>query len=199
MSKSSFYLDESELPENPKKKQKKETEKEDKKIKPDKKVKYSGPDQIYRRKLILLIKEYETLFKEKLKIKPREKIDQLTIEELELHLKEIKFELGCESSSSYVSFLFYQVTAFLELLYPGEPFYMKGLTLSLSQDKQFQELLEEVRLEYQDFSYVTPHIRFIKHLGLKLISVFSNNKTQMQKIESTENISPYLVNKYSEL
>lgn len=113
-----------------------------------------------------------------------QELESKSIAELENILKDIKFSVANVTSTSFVTSVFGHTVKTVEKLSAFTSLDLTGLHDSLSKNDETFYLLEELRLEYQSFTYTRPETRLAFLMARTALAVNAQNKALKAQAKS---------------
>lgn len=142
--------------------------------------------ELVRRRLILKLKAYGVAFSEIAgEILKSKNLEDMDTRSLEVLLNEVKFTVGTRTSgivTSHVSDSF--ITIGQALLAKNTSLLVEGPAVQLSQvtnNKDYQDLVKEMALEYADWVYQKPENRFLAFMAHTVFTIDSINQDAVNK------------------
>jgi hypothetical protein len=128
-------------------------------------------------------------------------LETKSIRELDGLLKEIKYTVGVKTNLNFVqSGVMSGINSFEFLATKFTPLKIQGLSYHLDKNEEFKDLVCEVSLKYQNYSYIEPEAR----LGLLILQTaiglhhMNSTNEETQKVLNTP-MSPDIEAKYSDI
>lgn len=127
-------------------------------------------------------------------------LEPLTKQELEILLQEVKITVGCRSSSSLISNLYFGSLAMAEALAPKVNMKLDGLANAIASNQNIVETIKEISLEYESMSYIPPIYRLALFTSQSILYVNNHNKAEEKKKDFlNEKVNNEIVNEFDDI
>lgn len=130
-------------------------------------------------KLILKLRRFAEFQKKNLEDfdLSREKLNELSTDDLRILLEQVKFSVGCRNSGDFFYKSVLGATNIAEnMAVKFSSFRVQGLTFLLANDEEFKNVINEIALENQELTYLNPYQR----LGY----IFMKNALQLHQMNA---------------
>lgn len=127
---------------------------------------------VYRRSLIMKCRRWRETFPDRLKEFPKD-FAEMDIVDLENHLEEMRFLVSTQNSANFAVKSFETGVFLIEQLHDD----FAGLSMALVSDKNTLDIIKEMTLEYQEYTYSKPEHR----LGMAIMMTMNNVRSSNRK------------------
>lgn len=161
-------------------------------------------DLIKAQTLKLTIRKYVEKFPQHLQIYGDRldllSLDQLSQEELEVLLKQIRVTIGSQNSGMYIKTAYFGTLGLIENMAPKFNLKLQGLQSVMSMNKQIENVLDEVSLEYESVCYIPPIQRLLLLTGFNIKYLHNmNREKELQETLLNDKLDSKLIDEFEDI